>query len=87
MRVLTLATLMSYNFLTEALIWCLLALMLTRKTKVLLSSIFFIADSVVRGCLMMLWASILRKEIGGTHEIHFIEDKHKYFLDIIISYK
>jgi hypothetical protein len=42
-----------------AVTWCLLALMFTMKTKVLLSSIFFIADSVVRGCLMMLWASIL----------------------------
>ena len=46
--------LMSYNFLTADLIWCLLALMSQMKTRVLLSSIFFMADSVVRGCLMML---------------------------------
>merc|ERR1719275_231381 len=54
-----LGTLISYSFLTAALTWCLLALMLQMKTRVLLSSIFFIADSVVRGCLMMLYASIL----------------------------
>merc|ERR1719414_1475453 len=56
--VLTLHTLMSYNFLTADLIWCLLAFKQVIKTKVLLSSIFFIADSVVNGCLMMLCASI-----------------------------
>ena len=49
---------MSYNFLTADLIWCLLAFKLVIKTKVLLSSIFFIADSVVKGCLIILWASI-----------------------------
>ena len=56
-KVLTLQTLMSYNFLTADLIWCLLAFKLQIKTKVLLSSIFFMADSVVNGCLMILWAS------------------------------
>ena len=44
---------MSYNFLTEALICGLLALTSTMKTSVLLSSIFFIADSVVNGCFTM----------------------------------
>ena len=61
-KVLTLQTLMSYNFLTADLIWCLLAFKLVIKTKVLLSSIFFMADSVVRGCLMILWASIRLRE-------------------------
>lgn len=61
-KVLTLQTLMSYSFLTAVLIWCLLAFKLVMKTKVLLSSIFFIADSVVNGCLMILWASIRLRE-------------------------
>ena len=53
MRVFTLSAVISYNFLTASLICFLLAVSPTMKTKVLLSSIFFIADSVVRGNLMM----------------------------------
>ena len=56
MRVLTLRAVMSYNFLTASLICFLLAVSPTMKTKVLLSSIFFIADSVVRGNLIMSYA-------------------------------
>lgn len=52
-NVLTLATSMSYSFFTACLIWCLFALTSTMKTRVLLSSIFFIADSVVKGNLIM----------------------------------
>lgn len=52
-RVLTFATSISYNFLTACLIWCLFALTSTMNTSVLLSSIFFMADSVVKGNLMM----------------------------------
>ena len=43
----------SYIFFTAARIWGLLAKMSTMKTSVLLSSIFFMADSVVKGNLMM----------------------------------
>ena len=50
-RVLTFFAWMSYIFLTAALIFFLSALRSTMKTRVLLSSIFFIADSVVRGYL------------------------------------
>lgn len=39
-----------------------LTVMSTMKTNVLLSSIFFMADSVVSGCLMILNLSILLKE-------------------------
>lgn len=53
MRVLTLEASISYNFFTEALICGLLALTSTINTSVLLSSIFFIADSVVKGCLII----------------------------------
>lgn len=50
---------MSYIFLTAALIFFLSALMSTMKTRVLLSSIFFIADSVVRGYLRIwYWSSL-----------------------------
>ena len=52
-KVLTLEASMSYSFFTDALIWGLLALTSTMNTRVLLSSIFFMADSVVKGCLMM----------------------------------
>lgn len=52
-RVLTLEASISYNFFTEALICGLLALTSTINTSVLLSSIFFIADSVVKGCLII----------------------------------
>merc|ERR1711970_181115 len=47
----------SYIFFTAARIWGLLAWMSTMKTRVLLSSIFFMADSVVNGNLMMENAS------------------------------
>lgn len=53
MRVLTLEASISYNFFTEALICGLLALTSTINTSVLLSSIFFMADSVVKGCLII----------------------------------
>ena len=53
-RVLTFDTSISYSFLTACFICGLFALRLTTNTSVLLSSIFFIADSVVRGCLMMV---------------------------------
>ena len=53
------ATSTSYIFLTAALIFGLLALISTMKTRVLLSSIFFMADSVVNGCLMVEnWSSL-----------------------------
>ena len=55
-RVLTFAAWISYNFLTASLICFLFAVSPTMKTKVLLSSIFFIADSVVRGNLMISYA-------------------------------
>ena len=58
-KVLTFAISMSYNFFTASFICGLLALISTIKTSVLLSSIFFIADSVVRGCLTMAnWSSL-----------------------------
>merc|ERR1712194_778444 len=59
MRVLTLAHFTSYRARTASLIWGLFALMSTRKTRVLISSIFFIADSVVTGHWMILYLSIL----------------------------
>ena len=56
---LTLATSMSYILLTAILILGLLAFKSTINTSVLLSSIFFIADSVVRGYLMIAqWSSL-----------------------------
>merc|ERR1711917_204387 len=58
-KVLTLATSTSYIFLTAALIFGLFALISTMKTRVLLSSIFFMADSVVNGCLIVEnWSSL-----------------------------
>merc|ERR1719281_1244682 len=59
MRVFTLAHCTSYMALTASLIFCLVAVMSTMKTRVLISSIFFIADSVVKGLLMMANLSIL----------------------------
>lgn len=56
---ITLATSMLYSFLTALLIWCLLAFTSTMNTSVFVSSIFFIADSVVSGFLMMVKASSL----------------------------
>merc|ERR1712194_516180 len=57
-KVFTLAHFTSYNCFTASLIWGLLALMSTKKTRVLISSIFFIADSVVTGHWMILYLSI-----------------------------
>lgn len=51
-RVLTLAASTSYSFLTASLICLLLLFKSTMKTKVLLSSIFFMALSVFNGCWM-----------------------------------
>ena len=59
MSVLTLDTSISYNFLTAYLICGLLDRLSTMKTRVLLSSIFFMADSVVRGNFTILnWSSL-----------------------------
>lgn len=56
---LTFATSTSYNFFTAPLILGLFARTSTMNTSVLLSSIFFMADSVVKGCLMMAnWSSL-----------------------------
>jgi hypothetical protein len=58
-KVLTFFAWMSYIFLTAALIFFLSALRSTMKTRVLLSSIFFIADSVVRGYFRIwYWSSL-----------------------------
>lgn len=52
---------MSYIFFTASLIFFLSARMSTMKTKVLLSSIFFIADSVVKGYLRIwYWSNLFR---------------------------
>merc|ERR1719389_927825 len=51
--VFTFAAVTSYICATASLIWLLFALTSTMKTRVLSSSIFFIADSVVRGYLIM----------------------------------
>ena len=62
--VLTLATSTSYNFFTAPLIFGLFARTSTINTSVLLSSIFFIADSVVSGCLMIVnWSSLFVRGI------------------------
>ena len=61
---LTLATLIEYNLETASLICLLLAVTSTIKTRVLLSSIFFIADSVVNGNLIVLKASNLGAPFG-----------------------
>lgn len=58
-KVLTFFAWMSYIFFTASFIFFLSARMSTRKTRVLLSSIFFIADSVVRGqCRIWYWSSL-----------------------------
>merc|ERR1719446_654829 len=59
MSVLTFAHWTSYIAFTASLIFSLVARMSTRKTKVLISSIFFMADSVVRGHFMIAYLSIL----------------------------
>merc|ERR1712086_647672 len=61
MSVLTLAHWTSYKDLTASLIFSLVALMSTMKTRVLISSIFFMADSVVSGYLMTAYLSIFDK--------------------------
>merc|ERR1719424_1232325 len=57
MSVFTLAHCTSYMAFTASLIFCLLAVISTMKTRVLISSIFFIADSVVSGYLMIEYLS------------------------------
>merc|ERR1719281_2111509 len=59
MRVLTFWHCTSYSCLTASLILSLEALMSTMKTSVLISSIFFMADSVVKGYLITAYLSIL----------------------------
>merc|ERR1719333_1047762 len=54
MSVFTLAAATSYISATALLIWLLLARVSTMNTRVFSSSIFFIADSVVSGYLMIL---------------------------------
>merc|ERR1719392_253198 len=61
MSVFTLAHFTSYICLTASLILSLVALMSTRNTRVLISSIFFMADSVVTGHWMMRYLSILSR--------------------------
>merc|ERR1719324_1735345 len=57
--VLTLAVLISYIRRTASVICRLLARVSTMKTRVLLSSIFFMADSVVSGYLRIwYWSSL-----------------------------
>merc|ERR1719159_1210926 len=58
MSVFTFAHWTSYNCFTASLIFGLVALISTMKTRVLISSIFFMADSVVTGCWMMRYLSI-----------------------------
>merc|ERR1719430_1992906 len=50
---------MSYSRFTAERIWRLVERRWVRNTSVLLSSIFFMEASVVIGCLMTAWASIL----------------------------
>ena len=58
-KVLTFDVLISYMRRTASVICLLLARVSTMKTSVLLSSIFFIADSVVRGYLRIwYWSSL-----------------------------
>ena len=64
MRVLILTVSMSYSFLRACLIWALLALTSTMKTRVFCSSIFFRAPSVLRGWTMTLCSS--RRGAWGT---------------------
>lgn len=56
---LTFETSILYSFLTALRICGLLAFISTTKTKVFVSSIFFIADSVVKGCFIIAYTSIL----------------------------
>ena len=58
-RVITLAMSVSQSFFIACLIWCLLALTSTGNSSVVLSSVFLMVDSVMRGNLMMAeWSSL-----------------------------
>ena len=58
-RVMMLAMSVSQSFFIACLIWCLLALTSTGNSSVVLSSIFLMVDSVMRGNLMMAeWSSL-----------------------------
>merc|ERR1719191_722796 len=63
MSVLTFAHCTSYIDFTASFIFCFVARMSTRNTRVLISSIFFIADSVVSGLLMIANLSNLSKRL------------------------
>merc|ERR1712216_471483 len=56
-KVLIFCVSMSYIFLIASLIWTLLARTSIMNTRVLFSSIFFIADSVVSGYLRIWYRS------------------------------
>ena len=71
-KVLILAASTSYIFLTASLMCLLLAFKSTINTKVLLSSIFFMADSVFKGCWIVLnwsirgrWGTLFRGYLGS----------------------
>merc|ERR1719330_2169289 len=61
MSVFTFAALTSYMACTASRMLILVALTSTMKTRVLTSSIFFMADSVVTGYWMMRYLSILER--------------------------
>merc|ERR1719507_1706219 len=61
MSVFTFAAFTSYMACTASLMLILVAFTSTINTNVLISSIFFIADSVVTGYLMMRYLSILAR--------------------------
>lgn len=63
----TLAACTSHNFFTASLICRLFALMSTRNTSVLCSSIFFIADSVFRGLPVKRGISIRPEKSASDH--------------------
>merc|ERR1711935_239059 len=70
MSVLTLAVLISYMRRTASVICRLFARVSTMKTRVLLSSIFFIADSVVSGDFRIwYWSSLLTR---GTERREYL---------------
>merc|ERR1712195_349457 len=69
-RVLTLAVLISYMRRTASVICRLFARVSTMKTRVLLSSIFFMADSVVNGNFRIwYWSSLLTR---GTERRRYL---------------
>merc|ERR1719444_732959 len=69
-KVLTFAHLTSYIWRTASLMFSLVALMSTKKTSVLISSIFFMADSVVTGHWMILYLS-LRSRLSTDRRGYF----------------